>query len=314
MSIKFPVSRKLWGASVIPTVTQCQTAPVSAAWTRLFTTWDWSGWVKPQIDYSVAVGCNCIHLIGGADGLHAGTNTQSTINSRYVQLADYCAGLGVAVYPAPAAFNQLTGMTNSEVSDMTLGVLGALASYTNVIGCDIISEADTWDDGGGIQVQAVADRCNAIYTLVKAGTSIPCTFSAATNWTNAGLRSWISKIASGIDYLDFHPYAMNSWASPLLWSDVAYWFATYPTLDILFGEGGAPQSDSVDNQNTFLRGLGALMSAGDVRLRGWHLWAAQDQDTVSSNKWGMHDASWNIRQNIANVMRQFTKGSVAKAN
>lgn len=312
--INFPASKKLWGMQLVPTITETALSP--AGWTQFHIDWDWDGWVKPQIDHSVGnrIGCNAISLVGCPDGVHNGAITQATVNSRFVQVAAYCQSLGVAFYPRPAAFNQLPGMTNAAIAAYVLSILDALAPY-NVIGCDVVAEADTWDDGGGTLVQGVADRCIAIYALVKAGTSLPLTFSSVFDWAGATpARAWATKIASCCDFWDFHPYEMNAWASPLVLADGNYWFSTYPSKDILFGEGGASQNYTADQQRRFLNGIASVAGSGDARFRGWFMWCAQDQNTIDSDKWGLLDASWNLRQNTANVLRQFTGGSVARNN
>ncbi len=311
-TMNFPTTTKLFGANIVPTPTEC--AGGAAAFTNLFIDWDWSGWVKKQIDWVAGnrIGCNVIGLIGCMDGVHSSAISQSTVNSRWVQLADYCSSLGVYLYPKPCHNNQMSGVTNSACASYVLSILGAVSGYSNIIGCDILTEADGWDDGSGNMASANATRLNAIYTLVKAGTSIPCTYSATLEWKRSDIRTWLGLLS--MDYLDFHPYAMNGWDSPIVLSDANYWLTTYPSDDIFFGEAGSPISAGEDAQNTFLKGIANVANSGDARFRGWCDWAVQDTTGVDpSNEWGMYDASWNQRQNKANILRHYTGGYIAKA-
>ncbi len=309
MAINF--TGKVWGAHIIPTPTQ--SAGGSAAWTNLQKDWrdnvagsNWTDWVKPQVDAAVAAGANCIGMIGCLDGVHSGAITQSATNANWVQLANYCQSLGIALYPKPAGFNQMTSVTDVACATYVLSVLGAITSLVTVIGVDIITEANAWDDGIPPGSQATADRCNAIYTLVKAGTSLPCTYSTTDEWNAQDpCRAWVTKIAASCDYLDFHPYAANGWATPISTSDTTYWFSTYPGKDIYFGEGGSPQSSSITQQNAFANGLGYLMYQTNANLRGWMIWSIADQSATTSSQYGMYNNSFVARFNVMQTFKWY---------
>lgn len=313
MSINF--IGKAWGGHIVPTPTQC--AGVAAAWTNLLKDWrdnvagsNWTDWVKPQIDAAVIAGCNFIGLIGCMDGVHSGAITQSAVNACLAQLANYCQSIGLAFYWKPCGFNQMTGVTNAEAATYVLSTLNAMNGLVTIIGVDIVCEANAWDDGGGIRTQAVADRCNAIYTLVKAGTSLPCTYSITDEWNGDDCRNWAARIAASMDYLDFHPYTANGWATPLATANANYWNTTY-SRDIIFGEGGSPQSDSVAQQDAFANGLGFLMNGTiPTGLRGWCIWSIADQSASPSSQCGMFDNSFVARANKVQTFQRYSLAHV----
>ena len=295
---------KLWGAHIVPTPAQVALAP--ADWTQLFIDWDWNGWVKPQIDAAVAAGANFIGMFGCPDGVFSSAISQSTANSRWVQMANYCQSVGICLYPKPCGPPQLTGMTDSDIATFVLSTLNAINGLCTILAVDIIAEANAWNDGGGNATQHMADRCNAIFTLVAAGTSLLGTFSCTYEWNGSDCRTWMARIGNtACNYLDFHPYAMNGWATPVDPADVSYWESTYPGRDIIFGEGGSPQSDSIAQQNAFANGLLYLMNGADSLLRGWCFWAIADQGVTSSNQWGMYTNSFVARQNLYETFKWY---------
>ncbi len=304
---------KIWGGNLVPTPTQA--AFGSAAWSKFQQDWrdnvagsNWTDWVKPQVDAAYSVGANCIAMIGCLDGVHSSAITQSATNANWAQLADYCGSLGIALYPKLTGYNQLTGVTNSACATYALSVLGAIAGRCTIIGCDIITEANAWDDGGGISVQGTADRCIAIYNLIKPSTSLLLTFGygGAFDWNSSECRTWMGRLGAGpcTDYVDFHPFPL-AYANPIDPADAQWWIDNWG-LDILFGEGGISQTESVTLQNSFYNSMLYLMNdPAKPLLRGLCVWAIADQDTVSSNKWGMFDNSFVARTNRTETFKWY---------
>src|ERR1051326_3176441 len=66
----------------------------SAMWVA----WDWNGWIRPQLDCAVALGCNAVRLMGDTAMVMKGTLSQATYNARWRQFVAYCASQGLAVY------------------------------------------------------------------------------------------------------------------------------------------------------------------------------------------------------------------------
>lgn len=126
----------------------------------LFDEWDWVGWIKFQIDLAHGIGANAVRLIGDVQGVNDGTFTLSTYRSRWRQLIDYAASLGMHTYVAGGGQTQLSGLTTTQVREVLVGLGEEINGDPWVLAFDVMQEHPAWPDiaGGMAAVRAVCDR------------------------------------------------------------------------------------------------------------------------------------------------------------
>lgn len=278
-----------------------------------WTEWDWSGWIRPQIDCAIALGANAIRIMGDVAMLLNGgvsqiTNprlyqrmTQATYNARLQQLMAYCVENHLALYYTGCSPYDTNGADNGNIAaynanpqafiSVLASNIGSVTSgatdYTSsILGCDLVQEANAWGN---------AKAVNAIYAALRPliPRAIPCTFSASVRMQDA---SWIASIASSCDFLDYHVYPLlyGIDSAPPTVATVAAVRAAHPDMEILFGEGGIDSGAFTAAQvEAWIQGL---INIGDSTYsRGALLWAAQDQDQA----YGAFDTAWHPRASIA---------------
>lgn len=194
----------------------------------------WTHWLKPQIDAMRAINVNCVRIIldptaRAGDASHNGPATWrgSLTAPQFAAfldlLFDYCASLGMYVYPSGAEPWAMDNLTEAQL----LAYFQEFASvcsdpqYTNVIGLDVLQEFDR-------STYVTSDaRLGLIMGAARAGLqkSMPLTCSVATytNWATAVPRA----AAAGVDFLDLHSYLYqtplwltylipNAWRLPVI--------------------------------------------------------------------------------------------------
>lgn len=288
-ALRIPGTRKLLGFNIAPKQDHLAAADVYGA---MILEWDWDGWIKKQIDFCAGnrLGLNCCRLIGGQMGVLSGLYTQDYYDSKLRQLVEYCQSLGVHFYATglgKSAYSALaSGTTPMATLAATLATtLRMLQGYSNVIGCDVIQEAN---DGGLLPNDA------SIITLLgllrAAGVTLPLTCSTAeTNLTSAGTAPWIYAMAANFDYIDIHHYTY-----PCTQQQFDALRAAYPSQDILMGEFGRAKSAGATRVAPDLRQAMDLANSGDPRIRGGLFWAAVDQSVVSSDQWGVYTSTFTV--------------------
>jgi hypothetical protein len=326
-ALNFPAGRKLWCVNLAAKKAYGIGNAYPGAWTEIFTSWDWDGWIKPQIDYGAANGANCVRLIGSPGGVFAGTFTQAYYNACWDQLFAYCATLGMFVHLTPGWWASITAnppsiynagdgasMTNADVGAAINTLLTHLTPYNYMItGVDLVQEANDWY--GLLGLSPAAARCQAIYNIVKPTTSLPLGFSSHLPWTGTTARDWIAAIATCVDFLDFHVYRhagyTNDYPTPVIAaSELSYWRTTYPTLDIMFGEFGSSEDLGADVQAWHYHCILETANVGDQRVRGAGFWAGLDGNDATNDMWGMYSNAGVPRLTKRNAFRRYTGGMV----
>ena len=56
----------------------------------MWRTWDWAGWLQPQIDDAAKIG-NAVRFFGNTHCIAIGTVTRATYMAHWRQVLDYCA-------------------------------------------------------------------------------------------------------------------------------------------------------------------------------------------------------------------------------
>jgi hypothetical protein len=265
-----------------------------------WTEWEWSGWIRPQIDCAIALGANAIRIIGDVAMVLNGGIRQATYNARLQQLMSYCAENRLSLYYTGCSPYDTNGADNGTIAaynSSSRAFIGVLASnvgsvtagstdYTSsILGCDLVQEANAWGNTAAM---------NAIYAALRplVPPAIPCTFSASVRMQDS---RWIESIAASCDFLDYHIYPLlyGIDAEPTA-ATLSAVRAAYPDRDILFGEGGIDSGAySAGQVEAWIHGL--INIADSMDSRGAMLWAAQDQD----QPYGAFDSRWNPRASIA---------------
>ncbi len=206
----------------------------------------------------------------------------------------------------------ITGVSDAQAIENASSMLLALADRKNVIACDVLQENNGWTANDAIT------RALAIMEGIRsAGVTVPLTCSTYDAWTSTTCKNWVTSMSSQLDFLDFHVYAAGGYdhATPLAAADLNYWLSTYPTLDILCGEHGKPESETLDPDHKFSFNVFRTFDRADTRVRGALMWCAFDQDTVSSNKWGIYASAGSEKRFYrAQPIAAMTGGYIAKRN
>jgi hypothetical protein len=268
------------------------TAPGDYSLEDLWSNWNWSGWIRPQIDKALALGAKAIRLIGSVQVVNLGTISQATYNARMAQFCAYCVANGLAIYPTGCATygtggtpNGVASLSNAAIAgvinsmlDWIFGVTGPTNYAASCIGADVVQEAN-----GNV----TASQVNAIYALVKPHVPSPVGVTFSSTQGIPSDSGWLASVIGSLDYLDLHvyPQTYGIGAQPTPSQVTSGPHAAYPTKDILFGEGGCNASSSANGGpgysdaqiSAWIAGLGALWNMG-TPSRGGLVWGAEDQD------------------------------------
>lgn len=300
--VNIPDTRKIFGANIVP-----KQADISGgqAWGNMILSWDWDGWIKPQIDLIAGnnVGGNCIRIIGEVFGIATGLYTEAFYLARHRQLADYCAAVGVHLYACCSGKGtppQVT-ISNDGAVNLMMGYLRMMQEYPNVIGVDVVQESNV------VAKPTDANLIDILARLRAAGVTLPLTASTGEiNVASAATAPWIYAMGQYFDFIDVHNYTY-----PVTMQRFDGLRTAFPDKDILVGEYGRAQNIAIDTRLTDLKQILDLCNSGDRRIRGGLRWAITDQDSVTSNMWGLYDTSFSPSQRELNQLRRYTGGSLA---
>lgn len=272
--------------------------PAGASWAGLWSEWDWTNWIQPQVDRAIKLGLNAIRVIGAPQVvLTAGTGSgaaqisQATYDARWKQLAQYCVENGLRFYPCLtekwAFYNGTTYSFQDAAATACITTTAAvLSGYGNVIGFDLLQEGSGYSDG-----LVLADVL-ALYAAVRsAAPGVPVTTSSSSGnfgttaqfWSDATslpYQAWTAD--GGADFVDIHIYLEGVNASDL---DSLIKRTGKP---VLVGEFGADQAQAAD-ANRVARYMSARQAHTRTGVLGSFVWALADQGTTNANKAGVWD-------------------------
>lgn len=231
----------------------------------LFAEWDWAGWIKFQVDLAVSAGCNCVRLIGDVAGVYAGTFSAATYRSRWRQLIDYCASLGVYVYVAGGGVSQFGSMTQADIIAVLVELAAELDGDSTVVAFDVIQESGaSW----------ALTNAHAVSEAVRAVCDRPISYSiGATAKASVASVTNRNALAPWVDFFDYHLYFQCD-ARTLLGN---YWRTC--STPLMVGEFGSPNTSGQTVQEAFYDGIVATVGAdpgGGRRLAGALAWSIVD--------------------------------------
>ena len=314
MKLNIPDGVKLWGTNIVPSQQNMIDggggggADGQFGWTKQIQNWDWTGSIKPQIDYLVGnnVGCNVIRFSTQCQGVPKGLFTQAAFDACVIQVADYCKYLGVYLYYSPMRYDNasLLNLPYATVAAQVAGTCLTLQNnYSNIVGIDVLQEAYFAVNNGACTTAYLGQ---VITEMKRLGVTLPLTCSSVDTLTAAGGgATWLNGAAQYFDYLDCHFYYTA--ADDLF----EYLLANNPGKDIVVGEFGYPQSQSADSRELNMKRVLSMANSGNPRVRGAMLWGSYDQDATPSNAWGAYDVNFVPRQERLRVLRRFTGGSLS---
>lgn len=301
MNLQFPLA-KIMGANLIPTAANTSVDGGMQAWSQMFLTWDWDGWVKPQIEHVIGdnIGCNCIRLIGANWSVIAGRFTQSYYDDKLLQVALYCAERGVYFYACCGDLSRDTvydfsKSAQSIVANCFATTLMKLQQIPYVIGVDVIQEVTEF-----YGLDNARDLCGRLKAL---GVTLPLTCSVSENITPAAGGVRANNVITWADFLDVHLYVFNQGSVNQPLNKLQYFQDNYPEKNLVIGEWGTSLGADVQYQTSFGKDIQAIANQGSPQVRGALVWAASDQSNINGDKYGLCDAQFFTRQAKADLLR-----------
>ena len=265
----------------------------NSKWADLWNTWNWEGWVRKQIDVSIAAGANCIKITASGIQPEDGFNypADAVLQARIKQLCDYVQSKGAVVYWNLVAHPYyLFGSGGTSYSTNIASVLKVakwVDQQANVVAIDICNEVNqsqptTWS--GPNYTQFAADM-GTYFADVRTVTSLPLTYSVLCQTASEYTGGWISNGAGFVDFHDLHPYYISGIPSQ---SDLATLrAASYYKGRFLMGECGSSIAQTSSVQTTWTTALGGYGTATDSF--GAVLFCAADYDVTTPYQFGMYD-------------------------
>jgi Cellulase (glycosyl hydrolase family 5) len=214
--------------------------PAHTSFADLFAEWDWTGWVRWQIDLAASAGANCVRLIGDVAAVHAGTFPAATYRARWAQLIDYATSVGLATYVCGGGASQFGAMTTTDITAVITELAREIDGRPDVLAFDVLNEAHWSPPPGSVTTveQTWAGQHGAtVIDAVRAVCDRPLTLSvSAMSARILGDQAARDVIAGHVDFFDYHLYYDVQPA------DVDRYWAV-ETKPLLFGEFGAPATD-----------------------------------------------------------------------
>jgi hypothetical protein len=262
--------------------------------------WDWTGWIKPQIDNAVALGANCVRLIGVIPDVCNGNLSQATYLARWQQFLDYTVSLGIYAYPCGGTIAFWSGVTLAQVQTMYTAWGPLMDSYANVIGIDVTNECFPAGAVDGQTVDQILTTVTALTATLRSVTSKPIT----NDRTAHSLPRWDYQEGAYIDALndfhDIHSYYTQDPSDPHPWMNK--WWGSKP---ILLGEIGCGLDLTSAQRTARYLAAKAMVDQNDSRFAGALSWAATD--TNLSTQYGLFDPSFAARTDITVPFQTFSK-------
>lgn len=259
-------------------------------WSDLWDEWDWTNWIKWQIDLAVTAGANCIRLQGAVGGVARGQFTRATYEARLRQLVAYCDSLGLGFY-ATGAGEYSTPRTQATIDELVhMGEV--LSEYSNVVAFELFQEWDVWQSILGVTEASIIETLTDWYDAVKASAcTLPVTFSGTSNASTIRVR----EIA---DFLDRHLYS-----NPTL-SEIEY--LSFFKSRVMIGEFGQAMNAGTPARQSRYTSVRDAINAWPF-VYGALAWAVVDQATDANpeDQWGMFDNTGTRRTDVSSIYDSF---------
>jgi hypothetical protein len=294
-----PPGVKFRGVNLAGSFTKTTAANGNDIWASLWGTWDWSGFIAPQLDDIAKVG-NTLRIIGNTLVMALGSITLSQYLARWKQLLDHAQSLGLYVYPCGGDLGHWGNYTWAQSAETYTQLAQLLKSYPNVIGVDIVNEASqTLEQVGWTynQPEPVADLLPELGGIVRS-VGLPVTYSRgianSSGWTLDYFTDHLG------DFLDFHVYYLPGATDSLQ----AYDQFGVASKKLIIGEFGINTTSSPEDRTAYYNAM-RLMCANDPRCVGALAWSAYDLAPTNDMQWGLFDEQRQLRADIGQPFSTF---------
>lgn len=265
----------------------------------LWMAWDWTGWVKKQVDVSVALGANCLKLTGCNAAYMHFPASRSAILSQLRQYVEYCAGLNVMVYEGGAAPSLYSSDPAGYIAAL-VAKAQVLDQYSNVVGMDLCNEINTGTAAlkfyPNNSPAAASSFMSKAVPAVRAVSSLPLTASITLNTKAMLSDTWVQAVAPWCDFIDYHPYFNINQVTlaEITAADITPLRSNSWWKPFLIGESGQAVSTSASRMTSTYQANGGISALPDCM--GAIAFCTTDYEATF--KWGMTDSSFATRSAV----------------
>jgi hypothetical protein len=314
-----PNGHRVLGVNIVDRV-DFQSAGTKTHLADMWRDWEWSAagapgaagnWIKPQIDAGKALGANTVRFFStqyGRAGSGSGYATpinDATYFGRWDQLLSYLRSQGMYCYPCLCGDSD---MQDSQWYGYTPTLSWLQTEYAQharfftkyadvIIGVDLSNETTNWPTTSGQGL--------AVYRAVKVeAPNLKFTWSAdfhhAPNPGGNNVDGRHYPPSGTFDFLDAHFY-YDAAVSDM---DSTMSFYNMPAIIGEFGQNMAAGTTARQSRYNATKAVVNNVTSGR-QVAGALAWNMYDQDTVSTNQWGIADASGNVRADVSALFSSF---------
>jgi hypothetical protein len=297
-----PPGVKLRGVNLVGNYAQTTGPNGNDIWASLWGVWNWDGLIAPQLD-DIAKIANAVRIIGNTLVMALGRITLTQYLARWKQFLDHAQSLGLFVYPCGGDLGHWGNYTWAQSAQTYTELAQLLKSYPNVIGVDIVNEAQQMPEPVGWtynQPEPVAELLTELGSIVRS-VGLPVTYSrgiaTSSGWTQDYFTDHLG------DFLDFHVYYLPGATDSLQ----AYGQLGGPNKKLIIGEFGVNNTDSPDDRAAYYNAM-RVMCDNDPRCMGALAWSAYDLGPTNDLQWGLFDQQRQLRADIGQLFSTFPVG------
>jgi hypothetical protein len=293
---KIPDGVKLRGANHVGSFNQAN----DDIWAGLWRVWDWSNWIRPQLDDIAKVG-NTVRFWGNTLVMADGSLSLARYLTRWQQALDYAKSLGLCMYPCGGDLGHWGEFTWAQSAQAYTELAQLWKNYPNVIGVDIVNEANLTtltSNPNYHQREPVTELLPTLAEIVRTESGLPVTFSRSLSAPDMWLQDYFT---DGLgDFLDFHVYYEAAPTASLgVYSQP--WGAG---KRMVVGEFGADMTKSSTDRAATYAAI-QKMTVTDPNCVGALAWSAYDLDDTPDWQFGLYDPSRRLRTDIGTPFATF---------
>ena len=295
-----PPGVKFRGVNLVGNFTQTTAANGNDIWASLWGVWNWAGLIAPQLD-DIAKIANAVRVIGNTLVMAVGSITLTQYLARWQQFLDHAQSLGLFVYPCGGDLGHWGNYTWAQSTQTYTELAQLLKSYPNVIGVDIVNEAQQmpqpvvgWTYN---QPEPVADLLTELGGIVRS-VGLPVTYSRGIANSSGWAQDYFTDHLG--DFLDFHVYYLPEATDSLQ----AYGQSSSIYKRLIIGEFGINNTFSPEDRAAYYNAM-RVMIDNDPRCMGALAWSAYDLGPTNDMQWGLFDPKRRLRTDIGQPFSTF---------
>jgi hypothetical protein len=295
-----PPGVKFRGVNLAGNFTQTTAANGNDIWASLWGVWNWGGLIAPQLD-DIAKIANAVRIIGNTLVMALENITLTQYLARWQQLLDHAQSLGLFVYPCGGDLGHWGNYIWAQSTQTYTELAQLLHSYPNVIGVDIVNEAQQmpqpvvgWTYN---QPEPVADLLTELGGIVRS-VGLPVTYSRGIANSSGWAQDYFTDHLG--DFLDFHVYYLPEATDSLQ----AYGQSSSIYKRLIIGEFGINNTFSPEDRAAYYNAM-RVMIDNDPRCMGALAWSAYDLGPTNDWQWGLFDPQRQLRTDIGQPFSTF---------